>query len=348
MSQQNETRCSKCGAENRMGARFCAKCNNPLMAGVGAPADNAWQPPPPPPTPPPPRPVAPYRPLPARNNRRMLLLLVGIGFAVTVLMVMLVWLLLGNNKNKELAAGTGTPAGTITPIFTISPLTPTPLPIATTAVVAFTPTITITPTLIPVPVGNNLLQNGNFLQPWGSNWQSDFSPTISNQVIENQSLPEVASGQGLYLRRTGPGYLKIWQTITVVPSQLLLTGQLKAIGSTDTLEEGTAGLMLIYRQADSTPIAWSIWLNGSDLGHNLPLEGGFPTQSPSVTWHGVGSGWFPLNVNLRDEFANRFPTIAFEQVAKIEVILFSAGTAGCLADACLAELWVADLALIQN
>lgn len=348
MSQQNETICSKCGAENRPGARFCARCNNPLTA--GASAGNAWQPQPPPVTPP--RPIAPYRPLPTRNNRRMILLLVGIGLGITVLMVILASLLLPNDNDGELAAGTGTPAGTITPTLILT-LTPTPISILapTLPVTNPTPTIPTDPTLIPTPIGNNLLQNGDFLQPWNAlGWQRDTSPTISNPVTESQLLSAVSSGKALYLRRTGPGYLTVWQTIAVVPSQLLLSGQLKASGVSigGTTDEGTAGLMLIYRRADTTPIAWSIWVNGSDLGHQLPAEGDFPAVGPSVTWHGAGEDWYPLNVNLRDEFASRFPAIPFEQVAQIEVVLFSAGTAGCPPDGCLAELWVADLVLLQN
>lgn len=347
MSQQDQTKCSQCGAENRPGARFCAKCQKPLTV-AGSPAGAPWTPPSPPPPP-----AAPYRPLPTRNNRRMTFLLVGIGLGVTVLLIVLAIVLMLPNDEKEtgVAAGTGTPAGIITPTATtLLPLSPTPTLTATPLAVTATPAISLSATLPPAPVGNNLLQNGNFSERWDVGWQRLGSPTILNQVTENQPMAEAASGQGLYLRRTGPGFLQLGQTVTVVPSQLLLTGQLRATGSgTITGDEGTAGLMLIYKRTDTTPIAWSIWLNGADLiSHNFPTEGNFPPAGPNSTFHGIGEGWYLLNVNLADEFFSRFPDIPFEQVAQIEVILFSAGTAGCQANDCQAELWATDLALIQN
>lgn len=339
MSQQAETKCAHCGNENRPGARFCARCQKPLVA-AGAPAGAPWTPPAPPP------PAAPYRPLPTRNNRRMTFLLVGIGLGVTVLLIVLAIVLILPSGEK----GTGVAAGTITATATLLPLSPTPIFLTATPLpIAPTPTSEIIATLPPAPVGNNLLQNGDFLARWDSAWQRDSSPTISNQATENQAMAEAASGQGLHLQRTGSGYLQVSQTITVLPAQLLLTGQLRAIGSaTATGDEGTAGLMLVYKRADTSTIAWSIWINGSDFDYRLPAEGSFPTQGAFVTIHAMGEGWYPLTVNLADEFFNRFPGTGFEQVAQIEVILFSAGSAGCQPNECAAELWAADLALIQN
>lgn len=227
-------------------------------------------------------------------------------------------------------------AGTPTPVATITPL-------STIVGIVLTPTLATTPT---VPLGPNLIQNGDFRADWVNGWERTAEGVTGVQAVETRLLPGEPPLPSLAMSKSGAGRVALSQSITLAqpPDGLVFRAQLRLAGGVDGANEGRSALLLRYEDADGQLLGASLWLDGSATMSAL-WGAALPPFGPGVAPRIQAAEWQTIEIALAHEFTDRLPDVDPAAVRRITIVLLLAGTDGCPPNACVAELNAAGLSL---
>lgn len=350
----NQIICPKCGQLNRAGAKFCTKCQASIPA--------------PPPSPSPPFfPGAPAGPLggpspagqfpappvayPARRNHWLWIAIGLVSLLIIAAVAILFWQ--AGKDGTSVADVTPTAEAEVGSETTEIPVVPPTLqPDPTEAVEESIPTLAATEvpeTTLPQPTPfANLLSNGNFAQNWDQGWQRTLGPNASgSQRTEVIDVGRGTTGRGLHIERSGPDQLYLEQRVTVNPSSLHFSAEVKLVGSIDesTNTEGIGVLMLVYHDTNQAPLGYSIWVNGNQRTSLLFGVGSLPPVGNNVSRYWLGNEWHKIDIDLRQEIINSLPTVNPDEINAITVILLAMGSDSCSPDGCPVDIRAADLLL---
>lgn len=362
----NHVFCPKCGHANRPGMKFCAKCGVPL------PPPRSTTPTPPPqsaePTPaaaPPHQPPAelpimsesglpgePYSlptPSPTPENRRRTWVLAGILVVVAAALILVLALFFLRPRDDDPVVEE-TPAAEMEDDWDVEETavpTPTDAP-EPTAVNEETPPPIIEETPEAPLAPANLLDNGDFTQNWEFGWQRIIGAGATG--IQRVEVTDGEPGEPerlLHIERSGPDQLQLAQTVGVPPGALRFSAELKLIGSSteENGVEGMAALLLVYLNAESNPLGYSIWINGSQRSSALFGVAPLPNFGINVSPRWGNEDWRQINLDIRQEINNSLPTVDPDEITAIQVILLGIGSDNCVPDQCYVNIQAASLFL---
>jgi hypothetical protein len=354
------------GHPNRPGAKFCAVCRTQLVPASPQQPQGPQHPPQSPQQPmgqghasPAQQFIPPASPQPAamgqqaQSSRSQWILWGLIGVIVLAIIALSALLFWPRDEEDELVP-TPVTAAEVTEDEDAAPEAESPTPVPEEEESPVPPDEeAVPPEVIEIPpIDDNRLINGNFRDNWGVGWERTIGAASTGAGrIENIETDRSVDGHAVTLSRTGPGFLKLEQTVPVDPARMRFSARIQINGSVgdNPSQEGIGALMLIYHNEEQTPIGYTIWASGPTRSSSLFGVNPLPPIQNNVSLRWVNEEWRHIdNLDLRQEIINGLPIVNPDEVRFITVMLLGVGHSDCLPDGCTVEVVATDLRLLEE